>query len=374
MSFSYLPQELKEAVLIHLAPKALASVCLVSKATLHLARPFLYRSISCNRPTPESTEGVAPGPQRRANLDRTLKAHPEWCTYTRDFLLELNTCWQEDEDHALRLLAFFPNLNSLTILTQGFARPSTTACTILVADCPRSLSLLNLEHCRFPPFVILKLLENLPNLNSLTLGSKETSHWIPSSSSLVLNHLHVLKCLKYRPEHALFGAIATSTQSLTRLHINFVLVQDLEHVNLSQLLDLSIQGDLADVVFLDTSKGLVSILDRCTSLRSFKMFDSGSWHNEGSVYQLESQEILHHLPLSLQSLTLVSITFTHPYLSGFLSTTPIPLRYLELSRPDSFFHTGASPVCDTSAEEDIEEVCERRNIHLAWIDVGKEAA
>lgn len=403
MSFSYLPQELKEAVLIHLAPKALASICLVSKATLHLARPFLYRSISCNPTTWESwrlyrkrergrmttdegeepededvdTVGVALESQRRAELDRTFEAHPEWRAYTRDFLLELNTHWQEDEDQALRLLASFPKLNSLTILTHEFAWPSTPACTILIANCPRSLSLLNLEHSLLPAFVILQLLQKLPHLKSLILGSKESlqsPHWTPSSSSLILNHLHILEYLQYRPDHALFAAIATSTQFLTRLHINFVSVQDLEHVNLSRLLDLSIKGDLADVVFLDTSKGLVSILDRCTSLRSFKMFDSCSWHNEGSVYQLESQEILHHLPPSLQSLTLVSITFTHPYLSGFLSMTPIPLRYLELSRPDSFFYTGASPVCDTSAEEDIEEVCGRRNIHLAWIDVGKEAA
>lgn len=406
MSFSRLPPELQEAIIINLIEETLASLCLVSRSMLALARPFLYREVGLaifpdevlaelrrtyegmvsddgergeeegERDEEEGDYGGITNPARLQHLRRiqvykTFEARPEWGVYVRQVILQLGP--EVEEARSFRILASFSTLQSLSII--GTAAPSAPrTLESLIDTCPRTVTVLEITHSGLPSSAVFPLIAQLPLLEHLGLGPGGTFDFSASDLSFlsppsILNRLHTFSLLGSLPSREIFAAIANASPSLTRLKLDFHSVQALDHTHLSNITHLSVMSSATSTRSRELSVGIKSVLQSCTSLTSFELLDTEPFINDRAIKRLESGRILQHLPDSLRQLTLISIIFTQSYLVDFLSTSNIPLRSLDLSPLPEHVWLSDIRVYTADTRRKIDEVCARRNIRVRGMTV-----
>ncbi|GAA5877066.1 hypothetical protein JCM16303_006157 [Sporobolomyces ruberrimus] len=373
MSFLILPSELQGETFAYLPGEALATVCLVSKATLALARPILYRSLPLDFPfkaTSHSTldanehweeEEYEERKRWQAKLCETLEAHPEWCSYVRRLKIYLST--------SMGTTSTAPHLSNFTSLKQlevleaeaGFDR---STCDFFIPHCPPTVTSLEICQSNLPSWAVYNLLQRLPLLETLSLGLRDDSAMSrPPGTSLVLAHLHTLYLHGTSQNTSTFVAVQEAAPHLSELQVDYLTVQALDPAHLSAISQFTIWVDVYPRAQIDPTmrpveyfEDFVSVLAGCTSLRTFELWNLFPSMNQEDVEQLESHRILHHLPRSLGRLKLSSVYFTPSYLLDFLSSHADSLRILVLS---SIVIPSIEGI-DDEAEAEVDEICDSR--------------
>jgi len=361
MSFTTLPPELQDDVMNPLPKSDLLSLCLVSKSFLHLARPLLYRSIEIHldswdkveydrvremymTPIPEENPiGVIKEMQahfeerecRQNKLIQTLEAHQDWKDSVQQISLSLNAP-VEDTNQATqtrRLLSSCRNLQSLSI---NSAHDEATG-SFFLQHIPPSLTTLDFEHSQLPAPFVLRLLDKLPLLETLSLANDQTEGLFPLGPDHVnprLSHLRSLTLSHPFRSRSFFSVITSSTNSLSTLVVDFIAVQALVPERLSTITSLSILGELypLNLRYGDYSQNLVSnlagVFNGCHSLRYLKIASMNMMGGSSQVGNSEFAQVLPHLPKHLETLVLSSIDFGGDHVADFLSTPHRHLRQL----------------------------------------------
>ena len=203
MCFTTLPPELQEEIIIDLEKPDLYSLCLVSKSLLHLARPLLYRSVELH---PDSWQRAQEDVARdmwmscdgeedavefmdkakadfegreyhRNKLIKTFEAHQDWKKFVQKVTIDFNVSAEGSSQASQlgRLLSSCPNLRTLAI---NSAYHNATG-SFLLQHTPPSLRSLDFEYSQLPAEFILRLLNKLPLVETLSLADDK-----PKDSSL----------------------------------------------------------------------------------------------------------------------------------------------------------------------------------------------
>ncbi|GAA5993253.1 hypothetical protein JCM5350_007299 [Sporobolomyces pararoseus] len=403
MSFSRLPYELQEAILAHQDKSDLASLCLVSKSFLEIARPLLYRSLKIkislwggekeilelnsidlreigrvvDRGDPELDYWQKIWRQWR--LFETLQQHPDWRLYILEleFSIGMNVV---NETELKQFLLNIPNLVLLTLVnSHNSPVPDQVSNFVVENISSSSITSLDLEFAWLSALAVLKLFKKTPLLRSLLIGSNDKGGTFIHSVSAQkpdLKHLEQLKLSYTFYSRSFFSSLVTSPASLKSLELEWIGVQALVPSLLSDVHHLSIYGEKNDPQAgggnypTDLDAQIVSVLDACSSLKSLRLSDFSFINTSDNAKELERRRALHRLPPSLESLSLNSISFSSSYLLDFLSTTCNHLRRLSTS---SLVQGGGQVSIfgpthfDVAAEERIEQVCQKRDIVVSWI-------
>jgi len=403
MSFATLPPELQEDIIADLKKPDLASLCLVSKSLLHLARPLLYRSVDFDLDSwqrvqldvalemqmtilpeedpvgvmDETKAGFDEREYRQNKLLETLEAHQDWEDFVQEVNLDLDV---SVEGHPLapqlgRLLSSCQTLQTLSIRTAYHDATDS----FLLEHIPPSLLSLNLDRSKLPAAFVLRLLDKLSLLETLSLGEDAGNGLFPLSPDHPVPRLDRLRfltlALGFRGR-SFFSVITSSSNSLSTLVVDFMGVQTLVPERLSFITNLSIRGEV------ETSNGswagysenlasdLVQIFKGCQSLRYLNIRAINLYSQAEPIEHSETLKILHHLPTTLQTLVLESLDFSSDYLFDYLSSPQVHLRRFDCSRliREEYRRDAFGPTSyDEESEDRIEEICEAVNIHLNWI-------
>ncbi|GAA5878870.1 hypothetical protein JCM16303_007213 [Sporobolomyces ruberrimus] len=402
MSFSYLPTELKEAIIFdpNLDRETLAVLCLVSRSTLDVARPHLYRDLHVNlqytkevqslqnrvhalveedmyveRDEKELQEQIETLLARQIGQDAlftTLEARPEWYLYVKSLQVTIGTKTEKKWALVSNLLPSFTSLRELTVFHANFTESDYGFCAMILRQCPRNLTSLDLVQSALPITSTFRLLEKLPNLQRLSLGYLRSPEDGSSTPRALLSTLDSLRSLTLRfpfRSSSSFAAIANAAPSLTTLEVDFESISALIPSLLSKIrrLVISSSWNPRSSKRLHRAEQLVSVLDRCSSLESFELIgDIWKIHSEKDE-ELEAQRVLHHLPSSLRHLSFHILYLSPSYYLDFLSNhNTSSLRKLELSR--LIDQEVSPPVYDRVTEAKVVEICESRNIILTWVE------
>ncbi|GAA5878742.1 hypothetical protein JCM16303_007166 [Sporobolomyces ruberrimus] len=410
MSFSTLPPELQEGIIVDLPKATLASLCLVSRSTLPLARPLLYRSVVIDlsswtlfdihrdqgfatQESERSGDGVAQQDDNlsataqnpSARLYETLKAHPDYCSYVKEIHFDLRVLVPREIPRALQLLASCSSLRKLEVLDYETTGLDDETCNLIIDSCPRTVTLLDISLDNMSLNVIFGLLQQIPLLEIFCIQPVNEATFHPSrlvsiTSPLVLHCLRTPKLQEFTQDHSFVDAIFEASPNLSSVEVDLASLQALNPGLLSAVRLLKILDAIAPSLRtthpeLDPAHffpRFSSTLAACTSLRSFAIDNTLGRYLPEDVPQLEAHRILHRLPPSLRNLELDGVQFTTPYLLDFLSLRTTTLSCLGLQRiVKSYNRATDTKIYDTEAEEKVVEVCQKRNISLVWIG-GRE--
>ncbi|GAA5831697.1 hypothetical protein JCM5353_008450 [Sporobolomyces roseus] len=326
-----LPPELQEDIIADLKKPDLASLCLVSKYLLHLARPLLFRSIKIS---------VHSWQRTKTNLVRELVMAQEEDPVP--VINEMQIGFEERECRQNKLIqtleAHEDWKDSVQQISLGLITP--------VEDTNQASQ-------------IGRLLSSCRNLQSLSINSA----YDKATESFFLHR-------------SFFSTITSSTNSLFTLVVDFIATQALVPERLSTITSLSILGELypMNLRYGDYSQNLVSnlagVFNGCHSLRYLKIAPINMMGGSSQVGNSEFAKVLPHLPKHLETLVLSSIDFGGDHLADFLSAPHRHLRQLDCSRisdgQDEFVLFGDTSF-DEEGEDRIETICEARGIRLNWI-------
>ncbi|GAA5904468.1 uncharacterized protein JCM6883_006501 [Sporobolomyces salmoneus] len=401
MSFTLLPYDDQEQILLASDETTLAALCLVSKSTLELAKPFLYRSVeihvgywdmsrdltleflSLAGEVAKVVEGDRSDKEkeeahnlivmaRRIRLHETLKLNSDISALVQQVTLFFDGADAENREVARHLWSTFPNLRQLSISGRNWS--GLDRC--LIETCPHDLTSIDLHDVLVPKNHILDLLKHLPLLEYLRLPSQIIHSSLPTEAP-VLEKLRSIK-LGYALDDANFFALLTKfTPSLSSLELDFLSVQALITSHLSTLRYLSICGELHPPSANEdplSPECLAKVFAGCTSLEKLEMANRASLgFNMSSlaiIPEFEKIQILHKLPPSLTVLSLPSMSFSSSYLLDFVTSSSASLRCLNISRfieggkSESIFGTT---LFNTAAEDKMETMCSERGIGLSWV-------
>ncbi|GAA5878745.1 hypothetical protein JCM16303_007167 [Sporobolomyces ruberrimus] len=388
MSFQTLPPELQELIIIDAGNETLVSLCLTSIPTLFLARPLLYRRLCISivaaevlqsPPTEVWTDETFDQSEnwdnrwRQAALARTLEAHPAWYSYVQEARLVLQAPISVGGSCAARMFKMFKNLRDLEVISETEAGPDSRTRTFLIENSPRSVISLDLSLSKLPSFAVRNLLENLPLLQSLSLGDKVALKLClppPTASRSPLTLLSTLSLSNINEEPSAFDILASAAPVLTSLEVDFLCLGGPVSAALPSVQDLMIGGSLSNVV--DLSRGstqravdwITSLLDACTSLRSFTLSNTDS----RVPFQHPGHQILQHFPPLLQDLELDWPYFAKVTHLEFLVSQPNALRTLTILRLVTWDEAEEVVQMDFAGSNALEQACRERNISLEWIE------
>lgn len=388
MNFSTLPPELKEEVFANLPEEALASVCLVSKSALALARPLLYRSITVSfsfQTTPEISSSKEQQIRlysssfdrtRQAKLCETLEAHPGWCSYVRHLKVQFDRMGTAGRVRAAILWPAFVNLKTLEILDgMGLGGYDRSTCDFFAGHCSPAVTCLEISQSSMPLWATHQLLERLPLLNSLFLeGPKNAGGLLSPQTSLKLPRLSTLYLSGFFRDTSIFAMLRKASPSLHSLEVDWTAIEALDLAHFASITDLTIWITVYSTNYTGHPNFsparlfdyLMPVLDACTSLETFEIVNlsPGNLEYHEGLQKLEAHRVLHHLPKSLEVLSLVSVDLTSSYLLDFLSSRAISLCTLQLTPPV----VTQTRTHDSETRIRIEEFCEKRDIELTWVE------
>ena len=367
MSFSRLPYELQEAILAHQDKSDLASLCLVSKSFLEIARPLLYRTVKIvflNAKTQDLVcrffgEGARHSEEEEAEDDseeedrgrhfakvlsrqgallRTFSRHPEWKIHVKE--VDIVTDYVPDQAvHELySLLSSFVTLQRLELVGRGFAETlSSRTMDNLISSCPRSIRCLELAEVCLTPDDTYRFLQVFPELDTLTLPTDfSTVLAIPgnldeqqstTNCTLSLPRLKTLEII--HPNSSIINSVAAAAPSLEGLDIVYDALNLLTPSTFSAIRFLVISGDLDYWLISE----LVALFKGFTSLQSLKLSELQQYlPDERLTRALDRHQVLHHLPPTLQHLSLFSSHFDHSYLLDWMTSTTTTLKEMILVR------------------------------------------
>ncbi|GAA5904465.1 F-box protein [Sporobolomyces salmoneus] len=421
MNFSQLPYDIHEQILDKLDRDTLLPLCLVSKSTLELARPFLYRSVEIyvdfwdvsqeelaehvaalrEIPTIEEDELLEEEEDevdferewkavaRGINLHETLKLNSGTSALVQQITLIFDYSGFRDPELALRLWSTFPNVHKISISGKGW---SDFHGECMHLTCPRTITSLDLEHIPVAKNQILELLKELPLLEYLKLPRNIIHSSLPNQAP----HLQNLQCITWRfvnprsfddsfRDTNFFALLTKYTPSLSSLNLDFRSVQAIVPSHLSTLRYMSIFG-VSDFSEFNNEKSsreseilaslLLEIFVGCTSLAQLKITDFSlaaifPSESPSTAKELEHLKAPHKLAPSLEVLSLSGMKFSPSYLFEFVSSRSTSLRRLHLSRFEGRKPEGRpffeSPPYETTAEDEMETICAAQGIELTWV-------
>ncbi|GAA5966254.1 hypothetical protein JCM3765_002574 [Sporobolomyces pararoseus] len=406
MSFSKLPYELQEVILADQDNSDLASLCLVSKPFLEIARPLLYRSLEItflsrdverklyqysyqeeeevdaeDASNGQSFEG--PFTSRQAALLRIFGQRSQWKSYVQEVEASIpNAFIPKDADQLvaelIHLISSFSTLRSLKFSTGGLAPwVDKKVMEDLLGSCSRTLRSIHLDQARLKTGELHRVLRNLPHLESIALPELDLDgDSLASTTHEALTLAHLKRLVVLHSNRPFLHSLATFTPSLVSIHVDLDALQSLDPSRLSTVQSLTLSGyfDKSDTRGIESLSGVFAA---CTSLRSLVMIDQARRPDSTVSKNLETRRFLHHISPALQFLSLDVECLDSFYLSEWISSSNSTLQQIELSRFRQYTwyrRPGRSRyrikvTYDTVKEREIEELCGRRRIALTWIGV-----
>ncbi|GAA6012294.1 hypothetical protein JCM11491_007084 [Sporobolomyces phaffii] len=414
MSFSRLPIELREAVLSDLWPSDLASVSLVSKATLQVARPLLYHSLEfgdCYNSYDTWADTFA------SDLMRHLGASESDIKKAADAAREragtAHKKYLESKARLLRVLEDCPSLRELVKMIEVHrvdVEPGVitmdSICTLLKS----CRSLRQFELSDVDSLDLSRILDTLsPSVTSLRLENVEIESRIldtlsPSVTSLILRDVEIeslaplvatlarlssletlslmsvtMKSTDVQPRLNLprlrrlvllsssvqprtLSTLTIFTPSLASLSITTSSLLNVDLESLSAVTSLSLHGaqkprgqgfDLDDIV------AICRVLEASRKLNRFEWVSNASSDTSAEVF--ERGDLFSRLSPSIVHLVL-DFNLTSSYLVRSLALDSLQsLQSLVLRRPDERVHPDAK-----SQRRKLKRACGDRNVRLEW--------
>lgn len=394
MGFSTLPPELIHDIFVHVDIEDVPSLCLVSRIFRSEATPMLFEGVVVHAADSELRSwwgmlgGLAAGQWAAGTLntkeiDKIVADHdrqqtrffdavanrPEMAKYVRGLLLYLYLSDPADpEDEVVaRTVAFLPsavNLRQLTIANSWrWDDPDEQQMQFILRHVPSSVTSLDLTECRLIPETIIKLLDVLPRLSSLTLASDfSQGDWIirhPTAEPKLV-HLETLNLLDPFRSRCLLQRILVHSNSLQAIHAVPISIQALSPRFLSHLTQLVIFGNflIPSYPISTLVDNLASTLEATHNLESLEIISEDPDSTE-PWQSFERIDLLSFLPLSIREISLGSLGtsyFSSSYMIHFIKSAPDKLERIKLERA-------------RFEEEDIgrvEEVARNKGIRLEW--------
>ncbi|GAA5886007.1 hypothetical protein JCM16303_003834 [Sporobolomyces ruberrimus] len=272
----------------------------------------------------------------------------------------------------------FVNLKTLEILGgKGLGGYDNSTCRFLAGHCPPTVTCLEISQSDLPLWATHRLLEQLPLLESLFLEGPDDAgrlYQVSPQPSLHLPRLRTLYLSGSFRDTSIFTMLRKASPSLRDLEVDWTAIEALDPAHLASIPRLTIWTTVHSTHHdghpnfspARLFEYLMPVLDACTSLETFEivnLFPRNLEHHEG-LEKLEAHRVLHHLPNSLEVLSLVSVDLTSSYLLDFLSSRAISLCTLQLTPPV----VTQTRTHDSETRIRIEEFCEKRDIELTWVE------
>ncbi|GAA5987071.1 hypothetical protein JCM5350_003746 [Sporobolomyces pararoseus] len=358
MSFSNLPYELQEAILADQDKSDLTSLCLVSKSSLEIARPLLYRSLEITfyskdeekqhyeyleeeedtetrqRSNGESfEESFIRKISRQAALLRTFGQHSEWNSYVKE--VEAIIAGDPDQlvGELIHLVSSFSALQSLKMSPGAAAEVVwNKAMESMLGSCSRNLRSLYLDGAGSKTDELHQVLRNFPLLESLALPElHEDEDPLLTTSYEDISLANLKNLVVPHPNRPFFHTFTISLPSLVSLSVDFAALPALDPSRLFTIRALTLSG-FVDLYNQSSLSIVPRILGGCTSLRSFKLVDGNGQDDSQVRKELATRRFLHHLSPTLQYLSLATQNLDPSYLLDWITSTPSTLKQITLSR------------------------------------------
>ena len=387
MSFSSLPPELVHDIFIHVDSKDIPPLCLVSRLFYCEAVSLLYNTIDLrvaekelrawwgmmNAGTIKTKDEIDKACEKQDTMQTRLLAaltmHPEHSKHVRSLFLYLYLSDPADPDdtvvaQVVRILPTFVNLRQLTLSNSWrWDDPDEHQIQFILAHVPQSTTSLDLTECNLTSETIIKLLDVLPRLSSLTLASDfSQGDWIirHSTAEPKLVHLETLHLLDPFRSRCLLQRILVHSNSLQAIQAVPISIQALSPRFLSHLTQLVIFGNflIPSYPISTLVDNLASTLEATHNLDSLEIISENPDSTE-PWQSFERIDLLSFLPLSIREISLGSLGtsyFSSSYMIHFVKFAPDKLERIKLERA-------------RFEEEDIgrvEEVARNKGIRLEW--------
>jgi hypothetical protein len=407
MSFTVLPFKLQESILEEQSQSTLVAVSLVSKSTLYLSLSLLYRTIHIELYSKEREknvmirdwlclEEVEPEEEEIENLENelnetalrqeklfdTLMRRPAWRQFVRK--VELWAVYPFDNEPQAeqfgRFLSSLSKLVKFTMLQRGRHPIDHRESRFLKDNLPKTVKTLDLGVLSMAAVTVLDLVSDLSQLESLSFGSDQADPYylpfVPKNPPRLPHLTHLSLDWPFRSE-IFFSAITTFVPSLTSLRVEYISIHVLNRSRLVNLKELVIAGDMSGQIggIRDFTRrlpqDLLALFKTCRCLETLNMYRRG-YVDSTMFTEYEKIKLLHHLPPTLETISLSKIPLSSSYLLNYLSSSSArSITRLELTLPELGGSTGGfmcfkRKMTDQIGKGKIEEDCRKRKISLTW--------